>query len=785
MEEHQDQNSANTSTNNPNPANTSTNNPKPVDEIIPSNGPIKIEDQALEAKSDRIKIPLSCKVDVLSSKLQILKKQHMDLSEDAKSITLYFPGIEIFSAFRDLEVRYDLIKKKYMEESIERKRLYNQVIELKGNIRVFCRCRPLNSEEKSSGSPLIVDFDPSQDSELHIVSSDSSRKQFRFDHVFGPHDTQEAVFTQTKPIVISVLDGYNVCIFAYGQTGTGKTFTMEGTPEDRGVNYRTLEELFHISRERKATMKYDLSVSMLEVYNERIRDLLVENGDASKKLEIKQGEGAQQIPGLVEKGVNDTEEVWEILKAGGEARAVGSTNANEFSSRSHCLVRVSVRSENLVGGEVTKSYLWLVDLAGSERLGKTDVQGERLKESQCINKSLSALGDVISALASKSSHVPYRNSKLTHLLQSSLGGDSKTLMFVQISPTAADMGETLCSLNFATRVRGIETGPARKQSDPIEFFKYKQMAEKLRHDEKETRKMQESLESLQLKFRAREQLCRNLQDKVRELESQLTDERKTRLLQENRASSMAATKSSMEKPPLFPVKRPPLSKLITNIPPPQSKPLIPPKTQAVQKENISPITNIPGMRARRVSISTASSSVIRPLTNKRRRVSFAEAIPSMTQFKMHQEDGKSYLRTSMEKSRLSLSRNRRRISRIFPPSAMKAAAMTPDRKFSNKFSSSPSSRIQVPWEPNLLTVSSPRVHRLLSPVNLRNLKNSHALNKFCSSLNKKVVTTTALSSPSTTQHKMGIGGITGKFGSAQRVLCNNVRRRASIQPITR
>ncbi|GAY60104.1 hypothetical protein CUMW_199500, partial [Citrus unshiu] len=178
---------------------------------------------------------------------------------------------------------HELLKKKYVDVSSERKQLYNEVIELKGNIRVFCRCRPLNKAENANGSTSVVEFDSSQENELQIVSSDSSKKQFKFDYVFKPEDNQEAVFAQTKPVVTSVLDGYNVCIFAYGQTGTGKTFTMEGTPENRGVNYRTLEELFRVSKDRNGIMRYELFVSMLEVYNEKIRDLLVENSNQPSK----------------------------------------------------------------------------------------------------------------------------------------------------------------------------------------------------------------------------------------------------------------------------------------------------------------------------------------------------------------------------------------------------------------------------------------------------------------------------------------------------------------------
>ncbi|KAM1032175.1 hypothetical protein ACFX15_035182 [Malus domestica] len=187
-----------------------------------------------------------------------------------------------------------------------------------------------------------------------------------------------------------------------------------------------------------------------------------------------------------------------------------------------------VKGENLLNGECTRSKLWLVDLAGSERVAKTEVQGERLKETQNINRSLSSLGDVISALATKSSHIPFRNSKLTHLLQDSLGGDSKTLMFVRISPNENDVSETLCSLNFASRVRGIELGPAKRQLDTSEILRYKQMKTKLDVKSKDVqiRKMEETVHGLELKIKERDLKNKNLQDKVKELEAQLLIERK-------------------------------------------------------------------------------------------------------------------------------------------------------------------------------------------------------------------------------------------------------------------
>ncbi|CAL0320978.1 unnamed protein product [Lupinus luteus] len=530
----------------------------------------------------------------------------------------------------------ELLKRKLLEESSERRRLYNEVIELKGNIKVFCRCRPLNESEIANVSASVVNFDSLPDNELQVICSDSSKKQFKFDNIFRPDDNQEAVFAQTKPIVTSVLDGFNVCIFAYGQTGTGKTFTMEGTPEHRGVNYRTLEELFRLTEERHGITKYELRVSMLEVYNEKIRDLLAENSSQpTKRLEIKQAaDGTQEVPGLVEAPVNGTEDVWEILKIGNGVRSVGSTCSNELSSRSHCLLRVTVVGESLINGQKTKSRLWLVDLAGSERVGKTEAEGERLKESQFINKSLSALGDVISALASKSAHIPYRNSKLTHILQSSLGGGCKTLMFVQVSPSTADLGETLCSLNFATRVRGIESGPARKQVDLTELLKYKQMAEKAKHDDKETRKLQDNLQNLQLRLAARDYHCKNLQEKVRDLENQIAEERKTRLKQESRslAAVSAQPLSSKQtvvqkiitnkKPPLNPSKsRPPLRR-ITN--------LLPPSSPLTSKRYTAAMNGKENTVRRRNSMATNTESFSKPRNRASIAVPARQPAPSST-----------------------------------------------------------------------------------------------------------------------------------------------------------
>ncbi|KAF8762935.1 hypothetical protein HU200_008781 [Digitaria exilis] len=481
-------------------------------------------------------------LNVLSEKFKALKLEHQSLRKESleyKNCVLDATQMsktiqQYVNQYATLEHEFKELKEKFSEEAKERKDLYNKLIEIKGNIRVFCRCRPLNAEEIAEGASAAIDFESAKDGELIVKGHVSSKKVFKFDSVFSPEEDQEKVFEKTAPFATSVLDGFNVCIFAYGQTGTGKTFTMEGREGARGVNYRTLEELFRIIKEREGIFLYEVTVSVLEVYNEQIHDLLLtgsEPGATTKRLEVRQAaEGVHHVPGLVEAPVTNMIEAWEVLQTGSKARVVGSTNANEHSSRSHCIHCVMVKGENLINGECTKSKLWLIDLAGSERVAKTDAQGERLREAQNINKSLSALGDVISALATKTSHIPFRNSKLTHLLQDSLSGDSKTLMFVQISPNENDVGETLCSLNFASRVRGIELGQARKQVDVGELSRYKLMVGRAKQDSKnkdaQIKTMEETIQSLEAKNKAKDLLTVNLQEKIKELESQLLVERK-------------------------------------------------------------------------------------------------------------------------------------------------------------------------------------------------------------------------------------------------------------------
>ncbi|KAJ6966799.1 LOW QUALITY PROTEIN: hypothetical protein NC652_004377 [Populus alba x Populus x berolinensis] len=551
----------------------------------------------------------------LTRKLKLMKMEHIKLSEEALAYKNCVADMEemrftIVSTMKQQVELHEDIKIKFVEGAKERKELYNKVLELKGNIRVFCRCRPLKPEEVAAGALVTIDFESAKDGELTVMSNGLPRKTFKFDAVFGPQANQD-----TASFASSILDGYNVCVFAYGQTGTGKTFTMEGTEEDRGVNFRTLEQVFCMIKEREKLFRYDVSVSVLEVYNEQIRDLLVsvsQPGVAAKRLEIRQtGEGLHHVPGLVEARVHNMSEVWEVLQTGSNARAIGSTNANEHSSRSHCIH--CVMGENLLNGECTKNKLWLVDLAGSERISKTEVQGERLRETQNINKSLSALGDVISALATKSPHIPFRNSKLTHLLQDSLGGDSKTFMFVQISPSENDLGETLCSLNFASRVRGIELGPAKRQLDNAELLRFKQMAEKSKQDLKskdvQIKKMEDTINGLDLKTKEKDLKYMMLQDKVKELEAQLLVERKlarqhvdTKIAEQQQQQQM---KQQQEEHIIAPP-RPPLPNRILG----SNKNYNEPANGALNKQQINPTQPLAGSTSNKSTIPLPSTDGI-------------------------------------------------------------------------------------------------------------------------------------------------------------------------------
>nr|AAB39558.1 microtubule-based motor protein [Morone saxatilis] len=366
---------------------------------------------------------------------------------------------EICQVISEVSSTNQELLRKYKREMNLRKKCHNELVRLKGNIRVFCRVRPVSQEEQDSADArTMLSFDSEDDAVLYL-SNKGKIMTFELDKVFAPQATQEEVFQEVQSLVTSCIDGFNVCIFAYGQTGSGKTYTMEGVVDDPGINQRALRLLFSEVTEKAPDWDYKITVSMVEIYNETLRNLLGEN--PTDKLDIKMnpdGSGQLYVPGLTEFTVQSPEDINRVFELGHMNRATACTNLNEHSSRSHALLIITVSGTrfNSATGNRTQGKLNLVDLAGSERIAKSGAEGSRLREAQCINKSLSALGDVINALRSKHSHIPFRNSRLTYLLQDSLNGDSKTLMMVQVSPLPTNMSESVCSLKFAQRVRSVE-----------------------------------------------------------------------------------------------------------------------------------------------------------------------------------------------------------------------------------------------------------------------------------------------------------------------------------------
>ncbi|KAL6626474.1 hypothetical protein ACP70R_030200 [Stipagrostis hirtigluma subsp. patula] len=339
--------------------------------------------------------------------------------------------------------------------TLQRRQSLNNYLDLKGNIRVFCRVRPFHHEE-SYRSRTLFSLD---ESNVYLKVAETKIKQYKFDKVFNQSSTQGDVFAEVEPVIKSALDGYNVCIFAYGQTGSGKTYTMEGKPTDLGVIPRGIQALF--DRATDSNTRFLFTFSMLEIYMGNLRDLLVLGSKAHglnkvPSLSIKTDpDGGIEIENLVAVTVSSFQEVKRLYEVGTRLRSTASTMANSTSSRSHCLIRISLTSFNAPERKQARNKLWMIDLGGSERLVKTKATGKRLKEGKAINLSLSALGDVIDALQTKKAHVPYRNSKLTQVLRDSLGCESKTLMLVHIRPNEDDLCETICTLGFATRVRSI------------------------------------------------------------------------------------------------------------------------------------------------------------------------------------------------------------------------------------------------------------------------------------------------------------------------------------------
>lgn len=414
----------------------------------------------------------------LQAKLDAAK---MLIQEKDTGITDLMEKVNGFSARES-----DLLQQIVLQEKV-RRTLHNKVIQLAGNIRCFVRVRPcIKNESPDERSPFsfptvfdkkgasngptlnssddvtkrfIIATEPAKD--RGGLSQRRKRLKFGFDNVFSPRSTNQDVWNAAEPLIQSAVDGYNVCIFAYGQTGSGKTFTMlgGGSEESAGIVTHAVNKLFAakdmIEDTSQGSQSVQISVELLEIYNEQVRDLLSKKKDGSfKSLNI--AVNSNEAIGNIIRETSSVKEVTAHLDIAQSRRCVKATQSNEESSRSHLIFTINFVVTDTESGTTRKSKLHICDLAGSERLSKSKAVGSTLKETQHINKSLSTLSNVIEKLQSKAAHVPYRESKLTYLLRNSLGGDSKTLAIVCCNPLGEHYQETACSLRFANKLCNVE-----------------------------------------------------------------------------------------------------------------------------------------------------------------------------------------------------------------------------------------------------------------------------------------------------------------------------------------
>nr|VDC78580.1 unnamed protein product [Brassica rapa] len=423
---------------------------------------------------------LASKVLGLKEKVKLAKEDYLELRQEATDLQEY-SNAKLERVTRYLGVLAS--KSRKLDQAVletearisplinEKKKLFNDLLTAKGNIKVFCRARPLFEDE----GPSVIEFPG--DCTICVNTSDDTvsnpKKDFEFDRVYGPHVGQAALFNDVQPFVQSALDGSNVSIFAYGETNAGKTYTMvtilflflsnSTNSHDRGLYARCFEELFDLANsDATSTSRFSFSVSVFEIYNEQIRDLLWETESNLPKINMGSHES---ITELEQERADNPLEFSSVLKYAFQNRGDDKSKFNV----THLIVTIHIYYSNTITGENMYSKLSLVDLAGSEGLTVENDGGEHVTDRLHVMNSISALGDVLSSLTSEKDSIPYENSVLTRILADSLGGSSKTLMIVNICPSAENLSETISCLNYAARARN--TVPSLGNRDTIKKWR--------------------------------------------------------------------------------------------------------------------------------------------------------------------------------------------------------------------------------------------------------------------------------------------------------------------------
>ena len=362
-----------------------------------------------------------------------------------------------------------ILTQKLKNEKYLRRKIHNRYMYLRGNLRVMCRVRPFLPSEKINKKSQMETMIINNDS-ISICQENKQEKNFEYDYIFDTKSTQKDVYEEVTLLIQSMAQGNNICIIAYGQTCTGKTYTIQGpNSKNPGIVPRAARELFLILNNFSKSNYFEsirLSLTIIEIYNEQIYNLLEESTPNLTMYE--DASGNLIIPDLNPISINNFDEANKLFKLAARFRHTSSTEYNDRSSRSHCIFSFQLK---LTGkdGRIIRSTLHIIDLAGSERISKSQSKDEKLrKESICINLSLHSLSTVLNSIALKANHIPYRDSKLTHFLKDSLNENYNILLILLVSPNVKDISETISTLQFGERI--VKICHHKTGKDKIQFL---------------------------------------------------------------------------------------------------------------------------------------------------------------------------------------------------------------------------------------------------------------------------------------------------------------------------